>query len=141
MLKSSLEFEKPIVELYNKIEELKALSAEDEKNEMAEDIEKLKAKAAKLRERIYANLEPFQIVQIARHPDRPSSLEYISNIFSDFMELHGDRLYGDDKALIGGFAKFENEPVMVIGQQRGHNSKVKWIVLHLRIWGLRRFFV
>ncbi len=124
MNKSLLDFEKPIVDLYNKIEELKQLSEEEGKNDMQEDIEKLKGKAEKLRERIYANLEPIQIVQIARHPDRPTTLDYIEHVFSDFMELHGDRSFGDDKALVGGFAKFEDEPVLIIGHQRGHNAKM-----------------
>ena len=73
--------------------------------------------------KIYSNLEPIQIVQIARHPDRPLTLDYINNCFTDFIELHGDRLFGDDKAIVCGMGKLDGISVMIIGEQRGHNTK------------------
>ena len=121
MNRNYLDFEKPIFELYNKIEELKKLSGS--KKNMDEDIKKIKDKAEQLRDKIFTHLEPYQIVQIARHPDRPLTSDYLENVFTDFIELHGDRLYGDDKALIGGFAKLDNRPVMVIGHQKGKDTK------------------
>lgn len=123
MNKFHLEFEKPIVELYSKIDDLQKLSDEEGNKDLDDDIAKLILKAEKLREKIYANLEPIQIVQVARHPERPLLLDYVQHCMTDYIELHGDRCFGDDKALIGGFAKIDGEPVMVIGQQRGKNTK------------------
>lgn len=123
MTKFHLEFEKPVAELYAKIEELQKLPEEEDRKEVDENIAKLINKAEKLREKIYANLEPIQIVQVARHPERPLFLDYVDKCMTDYIELHGDRCFGDDKALIGGFAKFDGEPVMVIGHQRGKNTK------------------
>lgn len=117
-----LDFEKPIDDLYKKISELESLS-EAENLDMSKDVELLKNKAVQLKQKIYENLEPIHIVKISRHPQRPISCDYIENIFEDFIELHGDRLYGDDHALIGGFAKFEGKPVMIIAQQKGKTTK------------------
>jgi acetyl-CoA carboxylase carboxyl transferase subunit alpha len=117
-----LDFEKPINDLYKKIEELQALS-DLEKLDMTKDIELLTAKAESLRKKIYENLEPINIVKLSRHPQRPIACDYIENIFEGFVELHGDRSFGDDHALIGGLAKFEGKPVMVIAQQKGKTTK------------------
>ncbi|OGI07725.1 MAG: acetyl-CoA carboxylase carboxyltransferase subunit alpha [Candidatus Margulisbacteria bacterium GWF2_35_9] len=119
-----LEFEKPINDLYKKIDELSILSSDKNKKELNLDISIIKDKAEKLREKVYSNLEPIQIVQIARHPERPLMLDYVKNVFDDFLELHGDRYFGDDTALIGGFSNFEGQPVMVIGQQKGASTKM-----------------
>src|SRR5512136_485108 len=118
-----LEFEKPIVELENKIEELTALSSDavDLKAEVA----KLEKKAEKMREEIFSNLTRWQTAQVARHSSRPFTMDYIRLIFSDFIELHGDRCFGDDHAIVGGLAMLEDEPVMVIGHQKGRDTKEK----------------
>lgn len=121
---NSLDFEAPIRQLYQKIEELKDIASKsDKKNTMDKEIESLKKKAAELKKKIYDNLEPINIVKIARHPDRPLTLDYIQNVFEGFVELHGDRLFGDDKAIIGGFAKIDGQKIMIIGEQRGHTTK------------------
>ena len=117
-----LDFEKPIIDLYKKIEELQALSDEEELD-MTKDIALLSEKAEQLRKKIYENLEPINIVKLSRHPQRPVSSDYLENVFEDFIELHGDRSFGDDHALIGGLAKFEGKPVMIIAQQQGKTTK------------------
>ncbi len=117
-----LDFEKPILDLYKKIDELQALS-DKEGLDMTKDIEQLTQKAELLKTKIYENLEPINIVKLSRHPQRPISGDYIENIFEDFIELHGDRSYGDDHAIIGGLAKFEGRPVMIIAQQKGKTTK------------------
>src|SRR5512136_3385131 len=108
-----LEFEKPIVELENKIQELTAFSSDtvDLKSEVA----KLEKKAEKMREEIFSNLSRWQTAQVARHNNRPFAMDYINLIFTDFIELHGDRNFGDDHAIVGGLAGLDGEPVMVIG--------------------------
>jgi len=123
MNKNILEFEKPIIELYTKIDDLKKYADDEDKHQLNDNINKLKERAEELRTKIYSNLEPIQIVQIARHPDRPLTLDYINNCFTDFIELHGDRLYGDDKAMVCGLGKLEGVNVAIIGEQRGHNTK------------------
>jgi len=119
-----LDFEQPIAELEAKIEELQLVGAGDG-IDIAEEIQTLRGKSTKLTEKIYANLSPWDIVKVARHPQRPYSLDYISRIFSDFDELHGDRHFGDDKAIVGGIARLEGQPVMVIGQEKGRSVKDK----------------
>ncbi|MBU1366431.1 MAG: acetyl-CoA carboxylase carboxyltransferase subunit alpha [Candidatus Omnitrophica bacterium] len=116
------DFEKPIVELENKIEELKEFS-EQKKVDLSSDIVNLEEKLKNLKREIYSNLTPWQKVQIARHPQRPTTLDYISLIMKDFILLRGDRLYGEDKAIICGFAKLENRKVIVIGHQKGKDTK------------------
>jgi acetyl-CoA carboxylase carboxyl transferase subunit alpha len=116
-----LEFEKPVVELEKKIQELLTVSPELLQTEIA----KLEKKADEMREDIFANLTRWQTAQVARHPNRPYILDYIDRIFTDFTELHGDRLYGDDHAIVGGPARLNGEPVMVIGHQKGHDTKEK----------------
>lgn len=117
-----LEFEKPILELKNKILELKEFTKKADVD-LTSEIEKLEARLEKLEKDIYENLKPWDRVQIARHPNRPTTLDYISHLFTDFFECHGDRTFGDDKAIVGGIAKFKGLPVTVIGHQRGKDTK------------------
>lgn len=119
-----LPFEKPLIELREKIEELKKFTAEKD-IDLSEEINHLEEKAKRLENEIYGNLTTWQRVQIARHSARPTTLHYISTIFTDFLELHGDRLYGDDAAIIGGIAKFNGRPVTVIGHEKGRDTKEK----------------
>lgn len=119
---SGLDFEKPIVELERKIDELKRLSS-DEKMNLTSEIKKLEGKLEKLKKGIYENLTPWQRVQIARHPKRPFTLDYINIIMTDFIELRGDRNFRDDKAIITGFAKINGSKVCVIGHQKGKDTK------------------
>lgn len=128
-----LEFEQPIAELEAKINELQYISGDADVN-ISEEIEKLKAKSRTLTETIFSNLTPWQISQLARHPQRPYSMDYIIRLFTDFEELHGDRHYGDDQAIVGGVARFEDTPVMVIGQQKGRDTREKL----LRNFGMPR---
>ena len=125
-----LEFEQPIVELQQKISELKKLSDseridEKEKVDISEELERLLKKCEKLESNIFSSLDPWQISQLSRHPQRPYTLDYINEIFDDFQELHGDRMYSDDRALIGGTARLDGQPVMVIGHEKGRKTKDK----------------
>ncbi|MFA6440237.1 MAG: acetyl-CoA carboxylase carboxyltransferase subunit alpha [Bacteriovoracaceae bacterium] len=120
MAKVVLEFEKPIYELEQKIEEIKNLS---DNVDVSDEVKTLEKKVSQLRENIFSNLTRWQRVQLARHPERPYTLDYIQHMTTDFIELHGDRAYGDDKAIVGGFAKLDGQPVMVIGQQKGRDTK------------------
>jgi len=119
-----LDFEQPIADLEVKIEELQHVGSGAELN-LSSEIEELRAKSAKLTEKIFSNLSPWDIVRVARHPLRPYTLDYIPLIFEEFDELHGDRRFGDDKAIIGGLARLDGEPVMVIGQEKGRAVKDK----------------
>jgi acetyl-CoA carboxylase carboxyl transferase subunit alpha len=118
-----LDFEKPLVELERKICELREYSTEEV--DFSTDIKKLEKKAEKLRLEIFSNLNRWQITQLARHINRPFTLDFISRIFTDWFEVHGDRLYRDDPALMCGFARFEGEPCAVIGHQKGRDTKEK----------------
>ena len=117
-----LDFEKPILELELKISELKSL-AYDGSIDLSEEIKTLEARLEKLKREIFESLTPWQKVQIARHPKRPYTSDYVNMIMADFIELHGDRLYQDDKALVGGLAKIDGEKVMVMGHQKGRDTK------------------
>jgi acetyl-CoA carboxylase carboxyl transferase subunit alpha len=117
-----LDFEKPIFELENKIEELRKLDVGDN-TVLAPEIQRLEAKVDELRESIYRNLTRWQRVQLARHPDRPYTLDYIYKMTDRFMELHGDRAFGDDKAIVGGLGTIDGQSVMIIGQQKGRDTK------------------
>ena len=117
-----LEFEKPIIELEQKIEDLKAF-ADKENLEFSEELRTLEARARKVRDQVYANLSSWQRVQIARHPRRPYLLDYAGRLFTDFVELHGDRRFADDPAIVAGLARFEGLPVVVVGHQKGRNTK------------------
>ncbi len=119
-----LEFERPIIELEKKISDMRDFSL-GERIEFDEEIASLEKKLEKLRQEIYSNLTRWQKVQIARHPKRPYTLDYIKHMCTDFIELHGDRCFADDKAIVGGFAYIDNEPVMVVGQQKGRDTKEK----------------
>jgi acetyl-CoA carboxylase carboxyl transferase subunit alpha len=120
MAKTVLEFEKPIIELEKKIAEMKKYS---ESLDLGEEITTLEEKVNQLRKSVYEGLTRWQKVQLARHPDRPYTLDYINMMTTDFIELHGDRSFRDDKAVVGGFAFLESEPVMIIGQQKGRDTK------------------
>ena len=113
-----LSFEQPIAELEAKIEELHLVGNDNELN-IAEEVAKLRGKSRKLTESIYSKLTPWQVVQVARHPHRPYTLDYIQRIFTDWDEMHGDRHFGDDSAIVGGVARLDGKPVMVIGQEKG----------------------
>jgi acetyl-CoA carboxylase carboxyl transferase subunit alpha len=120
----TLDFERPILELQNKIQELKQL-AQDERADLTSEIARLERKVARLQDEVFANLTAWQRAQIARHPGRPYSLDYIRLMLSDFVELHGDRGYADDRAIVGGLARLEGMPLVVIGQQKGRDTKEK----------------
>ena len=117
-----MEFERPIVELKNKISEFKKLM-EDADIDFSKEVSQLENRLAHLEKEVYSNLTPWDRVCIARHPKRPTTLDYVRYLFDDFIELHGDRYFGDDAALIGGIAFFQGKPVTVIGQQRGRDTK------------------
>ena len=123
-MKNTLPFEKPLMELRKRIEELEKFSQEKDLD-LSDEIEKLQTRAASLENEIYGNLTTWQKVQIARHANRPTTMHYIQTIFTDFMEMHGDRLYGDDPAIVGGIAKLDGRPVTVIGHERGTDTKDK----------------
>lgn len=121
-MKKLLEFEKPIIELQEKIVELKELTKNSD-IDLTEEISSLEKRLAVLEEDIYGNLKPWDRVQLARHQQRPTTLDYIDQLFDNFIEFHGDRLYGDDAAIVAGIALFNDEPVTVIGHQRGKDTK------------------
>lgn len=122
MAKVVLEFEKPIVELQKKIEEMHTYSLGGNVD-LSNEIERLEKKVEELRKNIYTNLTRWQKVQMARHPERPYTLDYIYMIFNNFVELHGDRHFKDDKAIVGGFAQINKQTVMVVGHQKGRDTK------------------
>ena len=122
MAMNFLDFEQPIAELEAKIDELKFVSSDAEVN-IGEEIARLRAKSRALTTSIFSNLSQWQIAQLARHPQRPYTLDYISSVFTDFQELHGDRMYADDHAIVGGPARLDGRPVMLIGQQKGRDTK------------------
>ena len=119
-----LPFEQPIAELESKIKELQLVGNDNELN-IAEEVNKLKEKSNKLTSSIYSKLTPWQIVQVARHPGRPYASDYIKTIFSDWEEMHGDRHFGDDNAIIGGICRLEDQPLLVIGQEKGRGVSEK----------------
>ncbi|HHT9952774.1 TPA: acetyl-CoA carboxylase carboxyltransferase subunit alpha [Legionella pneumophila] len=124
MTRQFLEFEQPIEELNQKIEALRMVGSDNEVN-LSEEIARLEAKCSELTENIFSRLEPWQIAQMARHPLRPQTTDYIERIFTDFQELHGDRSYSSAPAIIGGMARLNGEPVMVLGHQKGKRTKEK----------------
>jgi len=119
-----LDFEQPIAELEAKIDELRYVGDDSVVN-LSEEINRLKSKSDSLTRSIFSSLSAWQIAQLARHPARPFTLDYIERLFTDFEELHGDRCYADDAAIVGGVARLEGDPVMVIGQQKGRDTKEK----------------
>src|SRR5699024_6134363 len=121
-MKQILEFEKPIIDLRNKIAELKEFTKTSELD-LSDEITKLENRLTTLEDEIYGNLRPWDRVLMARHQDRPTTLDYIEHIFTDFMEFYGDRLFGDDSAIVSGIAYYKSQPVTVIGHQRGKDTK------------------
>lgn len=119
-----LDFERPIAELEAKIDELRYVGDDNDLN-ISEEIRRLQEKSVSLTEQIFANLSSWQIAQLARHPQRPYTLDYIEYLFTDFEELHGDRAFADDPAIVGGIARLDGRPVMVIGHQKGRDTKEK----------------
>jgi acetyl-CoA carboxylase carboxyl transferase subunit alpha len=119
-----LDFEQPIADLEAKIEELRFVQ-DDSAVDISEEIGRLAAKSQTLTKELYAKLTPWQISRVSRHPQRPYTLDYIEHIFTDFQELHGDRAFADDKAIIGGLARFNGQPCVVIGHQKGRDTKEK----------------
>ncbi|WP_269533398.1 acetyl-CoA carboxylase carboxyltransferase subunit alpha [Chitinimonas sp. BJYL2] len=119
-----LDFEQPIAELEGKIEELRFVQ-DDSAVDISVEIDHLRKKSQELTKTIYAKLTPWQISQVARHPQRPYTLDYVRELFTDFEELHGDRAYADDAAIVGGMARLNGQPVMVIGHQKGRDTKEK----------------
>jgi acetyl-CoA carboxylase carboxyl transferase subunit alpha len=124
MKTSFLEFEQPVADLEAKVEQLRFVQ-DDSAVDISEEIGRLEKKSAQLTKDIYAKLTSWQISQVARHPQRPYTLDYIQHIFTDFEELHGDRAFADDHAIVGGLARFNDQPVVVIGHQKGRDTKDK----------------
>jgi acetyl-CoA carboxylase carboxyl transferase subunit alpha len=125
MVNNLLEFEKPLAELERRIGELKHMDLEQDGVDLSDDISRLEKKLNKMRRDVYSNLSRWQRTLIARHPQRPYTLDYIEALTENFVELHGDRTFADDKAIVGGVAWFNGKPVMVIGHQKGRNTKEK----------------
>ena len=123
----ALDFEKPLLELEQKLSELKRHAAtgtaHSEPDALDTEIRRLERRTAKLQQEIFNELSRWQVVQLSRHPSRPYMLDYVQRLFTDWIELHGDRSFADDQALIGGLARFDGEPVMVVGQQKGRSTK------------------
>lgn len=119
-----LEFEQNIAEFESKIEELR-FAQDDSALDISAEITRLQAKSLSLTKNVYAKLTPWQISQVARHPQRPYTLDYIDHLFTDFEELHGDRNFADDHAIVGGLARFNGQTVMVIGHQKGRDTREK----------------
>jgi acetyl-CoA carboxylase carboxyl transferase subunit alpha len=122
LMRFYLDFEKPVAELETKVEELRALASKGDGVSIAEELGKLEAKAAKALAELYAALTPWQKIQVARHPQRPHFSDYVRQLFDEFTPLAGDRAFGDDCAIVGGFARFRGEPVCVMGQEKGSDT-------------------
>ena len=122
-MRSYLDFEKPVAELEAKVEELRALEAADSAAAIGEEISRLEAKAALALKDLYAELTPWQKTQVARHPERPHCLDYVAALVADFVSLAGDRKFGDDDAIIGGFGRFRGESICIIGHEKGSSTE------------------
>src|SRR5436190_545699 len=122
MAPHTLDFERPLLELERQIEEMKRVTG-DTAVDVSKELAALERKLAELRGEIYKNLTPMQRVQVARHPKRPYTLDYVNTVFTDFVELHGDRLFRDDPAIVGGWARLDGTSVMLIGHQKGRDTK------------------
>ena len=116
-----LGFERPVVELITRVRELRELAAEDDR--YGEELVRLEEKTARLAREVFSKLSPMQKVQLSRHPARPYTLDYINQLFTDFVELHGDRRYADDPAIVGGIASYHGRSVVVMGQEKGRTNK------------------
>ncbi|HEY1088109.1 MAG TPA: acetyl-CoA carboxylase carboxyl transferase subunit alpha, partial [Archangium sp.] len=117
----ALEFERPLIQLEKKIDELKSLSSSG--TDLSAEIGRLEKKAKRLQEEIFSDLTRWQVVQLSRHPARPYFLDYVSHLFTDFCELAGDRLFAEDPSIVGGFARLDGQPVLVMGHQKGRSTK------------------
>src|ERR1700716_844038 len=124
-MRSYLDFEKPVAEIEAKLEELRALDAGDSAAAIGEEVSRLEVKAAQTLRDLYANLTPWQKTQVARHPDRPHCLDYVAALITDFVPLAGDRKFGDDEAIVGGFGRFHGESVCVIGHEKGSGTEAR----------------
>ena len=122
-MRSYLDFEKPVAELEAKVEELRALSASGEAVDIGEEIARLESKAAQTLKDLYAELTPWQKTQVARHPQRPHCLDYVAQLITDFLPFAGDRKFGDDEAIVGGFGRFRGESICVIGHEKGSSTE------------------
>jgi acetyl-CoA carboxylase carboxyl transferase subunit alpha len=122
-MRSYLDFEKPVAEIEAKVEELRALETGDSAAAIGEEISRLEVKAAQTLRDIYANLTPWQKTQVARHPDRPHCLDYVAGLITDFVPLAGDRKFGDDEAIVGGFGRFRGESICIIGHEKGSSTE------------------
>jgi acetyl-CoA carboxylase carboxyl transferase subunit alpha len=122
MRNTFLEFEQPLAELESKIEQLRFMQS-DSAVDISDEVSRLQQKSATLAKNIYAKLTPWQTALVARHPQRPYTLDYVREIFTDFHEMHGDRMYADDRSIVGGLARFNGTPCMVIGHQKGRDTK------------------
>src|SRR5438270_13780746 len=122
-MRSYLDFEKPVADLEAKVEELRALSNGGDTASMGEELTKLEAKAAKALSELYANLSPWQKTQVARHPQRPHLVDYVKGLVAEFTPLAGDRHFGEDGAILGGFGRFQGQPVCILGQEKGANTE------------------
>src|SRR6202008_3950995 len=118
-MRSYLDFEKPVAEIEAKVAELRALESGDSATAFGEEISRLEAKAAQTLKDLYAELTPWQKTQVARHPERPHSLDYVGRLVSDFVPLSGDRKYGEDSAIVGGFGRFRGESICGLGHEKG----------------------
>lgn len=125
MAQEYLDFELPIAELEAKIESLRSVASQDDEINLDDEIARLQKKSAELTKKTFANLDAWQVSKMARHPNRPYTLDYIERIFTEFEELAGDRAFADDKAIVGGLARLDGKPVMVIGHQKDAVSKTK----------------
>src|SRR5580704_14390952 len=122
-MRSYLDFEKPVAEIEAKLEELRALDAGDSAAAIGEEVTRLEVKAAQTLRDIYSNLTPWQKTQVARHPDRPHCLDYVSALITDFVSLAGDRKFGEDDAVVTGFGRFRGESICVIGHEKGSSTE------------------
>src|SRR3954471_7917726 len=122
-MRSYLDFEKPVAELEAKVEELRALQTGENAVAIGEEISRLEAKAAQALKDLYAELTPWQKTQVARHPERPHCLDYITQLMTDFVPMAGDRKFGDDHAIVGGFGRFRGESLCVIGHEKGSSTE------------------
>ena len=122
-----LDFEQPIAELQAQIDELKLVTNNTDDVDLQDEIFRLEKKNAELTTKIFSDLKPWDVAKMARHPQRPYTLDYIEHVFTDFDELAGDRAFSDDKAIVGGTARLDGMPVMIIGQQKGRDTKEKLI--------------
>ena len=124
-MRSYLDFEKPVAEIEAKIEELRALNAGDSGPAIAEEISRLETKAAEELQELYENLDAWQKTQVARHPERPHSLDYVTALITDFVPLAGDRKFGDDDAIVAGFGRFRGESICIIGHEKGSSTEAR----------------